>query len=125
MSDPGKEELFLELAADLTRFYTLLWQSVRAASGDASPAPLPPDQMADQIRKLWSSLLPRLEKNSIVKNKIEQEMKEGLRIAAAHQDLDAGDLNRAAVREEAAQLLTTGRVKASGLSDLVALFRRH
>ena len=124
MGEAGKEKVFLELAAELTRFYTLLWKSLQPASGENAVEQFTPDQFSEQLRQIWSSLLPRLEKNAIVKEKIEKDFNDALRIAAGHQGPGSKDEKRAAIKEEALRLMTEGRLKASGFSDLVALFRR-
>ena len=124
MSETGKETIFLELAAELTRFYTLLWKSLRPAAGEAAVEQFTPDQFSEQLRQIWSSLLPRLEKNAIVKDKLEKDFSDTRRIAADHERLGSGDPKRAALKDDASRLMTEGRLKASGFSDLVALFRR-
>lgn len=124
MDNPTKDKLFLDLAADLTRFYTVLWQSLRAAAGEPPMDQMTPAQLAGEIRQIWASLLPRLEKNSIVKGKIEKEMNDALRIAAEHEQRGSKGAIRADLKEEASRLKAEGRLKASGFSDLVALFRR-
>ncbi len=124
MNDTGKEKIFLELAAELTRFYTLLWKSLQPAAGESAVEQFTPDQFSEQLRQIWSSLLPRLEKNAIVKDKLEKDFSDARRITAEHERLGSGDLKRAAIRDEASRLMTEGRLKASGFSDLVALFRR-
>jgi len=116
MSETGKEKVFLELASELTRFYTLMWKSLQPAAGETAVDQFTPEQFSEQLRLIWSSLLPRLEKNAIVKDKLEKDFNDALRIAK--------DPKRAAVKEEALRLMTEGRLKASGFSDLVALFRR-
>ena len=124
MSETSKEKVFLELAAELTRFYTLLWKSLRPAAGESAVEQFTSDQFSEQLRQIWSSLLPRLEKNTIVKDKLEKDFKDALRIAAEHERLGSKDLKRAALKDEASRLMTEGRLKSSGFSDLVALFRR-
>lgn len=124
MSDTGKEKIFLELAAELTRFYTLLWKSLQPAAGESAVEQFTPDQFSEQLRQIWSTLLPRLEKNAIVKDKLEKDFNDALRIAAERERLGPKDAKRTAIKEEALRLMTEGRLKASGFSDLVALFRR-
>ncbi|MBI3610989.1 MAG: hypothetical protein HY204_09855 [Nitrospirae bacterium] len=124
MIETGKEKIFLDLAAELTRFYTLLWKSLQPAAGEGAVEQFTPDQFSEQLRFIWSSLLPRLEKNAIVKNKLEKDFNDALRIAAGHEKPGSKDPKRAAIKAEAARLMTEGRLKASGFSDLVALFRR-
>jgi hypothetical protein len=124
MGETGKEKVFLELASELTRFYTLLWKSLQAAAGAGAVDQFTPDQFSEQLRLIWSSLLPRLEKNAIVKDKLEKDFNDALRIAAGHARLGSKDAKGAAIKEEALRLMTEGRLKASGFSDLVALFRR-
>ncbi|MBI3811519.1 MAG: hypothetical protein HY283_04865 [Nitrospirae bacterium] len=124
MSETGKEKIFLDLAAELTRFYTLLWKSLQPAAGESAVDQFTPDQFSEQLRLIWSSLLPRLEKNAIVKDKLEKDLNDALRIAAGHEKTGSKDPKRAAIKEEAVRLMTEGRLKASGFSDLVALFRR-
>jgi hypothetical protein len=124
MNETDKQKVFLDLAAELTRFYTVLWQSLRGAAGETPMDQMTPDQLAGEIRKIWASLLPRLEKNSIVKGKIEKEMNDALRIATEHGRPGSKGGVRADMKEEASRLMAEGRLKASGFSDLVALFRR-
>ena len=124
MNDATKDKIFLDLAAELTRFYTLLWHALRTAAGEGSPGDLAPDQMRDQLRGTWASMLPRLEKNSIVKNKLEKDFNDALRMAGEHEKLGPKDKKRGALKKEAARLTNEARTKASGFSDLVALFRR-
>ena len=124
MNETGKEKVFLDLAAELTRFYTLLWKSLQPAVGERAVEQFTPDQFSEQLRQIWSSLLPRLEKNAIVKDKLEKDFNDALRIAAEREKPGPKDAKRTAIKEEASRLMTEGRLKASGFSDLVALFRR-
>ena len=124
MDNPTKDKLFLDLAADLTLFYTILWQSLRPAGGEKGMDQLSPNQFSEQLRQIWSSLLPRLEKNGIVKEKVEKDFHDALRMAAEHGKLGPRDKKRAALKNETARLMNETRTKASGFSDLVALFRR-
>src|SRR3989344_3918640 len=124
MNETGKEKIFLELSAELTRFYTLLWKSLQPAAGESAVEQFTSDQFSEQLRQIWSSLLPRLEKNAIVKDKLEKDFNDALRIAAGHHRLESKNPKGKAIKEEAARLMTEGRLKASGFSDLVALFRR-
>ena len=124
MNHSTKDQIFLDLAAELTRFYTLLWQSLRPAAGEKAAEHFTPDQISEQLRQIWSSLLPRLETNAIVKEKLQKDFGDALRIAAEHEKQRPKDQKRAALKEEAARLMNEARTKASGFSDLVALFRR-
>lgn len=123
MNEDGKEKVFLDLAAELTRFYTLLWKSLQPAAGEKAVEQFTPDQFSEQLRQIWASLLPRLEKNSIVKGKIEKEMNDALRIAAEYDRSGSKGVIRGDIKDEASRRMTEGRLKASGFSDLVALFR--
>ncbi|HUK57298.1 MAG TPA: hypothetical protein VLY20_11635 [Nitrospiria bacterium] len=124
LNDSSKDRIFLELAAELTRFYTLLWKSLQPAAGEKAVEQFTPEQFAEQLRQIWASLLPRLEKNSIVKDKLEKDFNAALRIAAEHERPQSKGAGRAKAKEEAVRLMAEGRLKASGFSDLVALFRR-
>jgi hypothetical protein len=124
MNETGKEKVFLDLAAELTRFYTLVSKSLQSAAGEKAVEQFTPDQFSEQLRQIWASLLPRLEKNPIVKDKLENDFHEALRIAAEFEKRGAKGKKDARLKKEAARLMTEGNLKASGLSDLVALFRR-
>lgn len=118
-----KEKIFLDMAAELVRFYTLLWHSLRTAAGESQPEQPSEAQVDEQIRQVWTSLLPRLETNAIVKNKFEKEYTDAVRIAAEHRNLGPKDDRRTALALEAGRLASEARLKASWYSDLVALFR--
>jgi len=124
MGDASKEKIFLDLASELTRFYTLLWKSLQPAAGETAVDQFTPDQFSEQIRLVWSSLLPRLERNPIVKDKIEKDLNDALRIASEHERPGSKASNWSALPQEASRLMTEARLKAAGFSDLVALFRR-
>ncbi len=123
MSETSKDKIFLELAAELTRFYTLLWKSLQPAAGEKAVEQFTPEQFSEQLRQIWASLLPRLEKNAIVKDKLEKDFNEAIRIAAEHERPGSKGAKREKMKEEASRLMAEGRLKASGYSDLVALFR--
>jgi hypothetical protein len=118
-----KEKIFLDMSAELVRFYTLLWHSLHAAAGEPQPEQPSEAQIDEQIRLVWSSLLPQLEKNAIVKNKIEKEYTEAVRIAAEYRKLGPKDDRRTDLEREAGRLASEARLKAAWYSDLVALFR--
>ncbi len=113
----------MDLSAELTRFYTMLWKSLQPAAGEGAVEQFSPEQFTEQLRQIWASLLPRLEKNTIVKDKVEKDFNDGLRITAEFAKAGSNDAKRAEVKDEARRLMTEGRLKASGFSDLVALFR--
>jgi hypothetical protein len=123
MNDTGKDKKYLDLTVDLTRFQTLLWQSLRAAAGEAPMDQMTPEQLDDQIRQTWTQLLPRLEKNSIVKSKMEKEYNEAVRISAEFRKLGPKDREKKALEPEASKRMIEGRQRAAAFSDLVALFR--
>jgi len=124
MDPAGKEKIFLDLAAELTRFYTLLSKSLQPAAGEKAVEQFTPDQFSEQLRQIWASLLPRLEKNAIVKDKLEKDFDGALRIVADYEKRGAKGKKDSGLKKEAVRLMTEGRLKASGFSDLVALFRR-
>jgi hypothetical protein len=124
MNESGKEKVFLDLVAELTRFYTLLSKSLQPAAGEKAVEQFTPDQFSEQLRQIWASLLPRLEKNAIVKDKFEKDFDEALRIAAEYEKGRAKGKKDVRLKKEAVRLMTEGNLKASGFSDLVALFRR-
>jgi hypothetical protein len=124
VSETTKEKIFLDLTVDLTRFYTLLWQSLRPAAGDAPMDQMTPEQLDDQIRQTWAHLLPRLEKNSVVKSKIEKEFNDAVRISAEYRKLGPKDPKKKALEQDGLRIMIEGRQKAAAFSDLVALFRR-
>ncbi|HTN44441.1 MAG TPA: hypothetical protein VMN77_11660 [Nitrospiria bacterium] len=124
MNETGKEKLFLDLAAELTRFYTLLSKSLQPAAGEKAVEQFAPDQFSEQLRQIWASLRPHLEKNAIVKDKLEKDLHEALRISSEYEKRGPKGRKDAVLKKEAARLMEEGRLKASGFSDLVALFRR-
>jgi len=123
MTESGKDKAYLDLTVDLTRFYTLLWQSLRPAAGEPAMDQMTPEQLEEQLRQTWELLSPRLEKNSIVKSKMEKEFNDAVRISAEYRK--AGSQGRKTTLEpEALKIMIEGRQKAASFSDLVALFRR-
>ncbi len=124
MDENGKDRDYLKLTVELTRFYTLLWQSLRPAAGEPPHDAATARQISDEIRRVRSSLKPLLEKNEIVKEKLEKEYHDAVRIVSEHEKPGRKDAGQAALREEAGRLMNEGRQKAAGFSDLVALFRR-
>lgn len=113
----------LDLAVDLTRFYTLVWQCLRPAAEGIS-APMSLQQFTDQIHEIWTAMVSRLEKNPIVMEKMEKEMKEALHLAADHEKPGLKDGRDETLREKALLRLNEARIKASAFSDLVAVLRR-
>jgi len=124
MDNSSRDKIFLDLTAELTRFYTLISKSLQPAAGEKAVEQFAPDQFSEQLRQIWASLRPRLEKNAIVKDKLEKDFDEALRIAAEYEKRGSKGRKDAGLRKEAVRLMEEGRLKASGFSDLVALFRR-
>jgi len=81
-----------------------------------------PEQLEEQIRQTWAQLLPRLEKNSIVKSKMEKEFNEAVRLASEYRKAGPKDRKKA-LEPDASKLMIEGRQRAAAFSDLVALFR--
>lgn len=117
MEERSKDQIFLEVAANLTRFYTFMAHSLRFIMEDTASDQITLEQVRAQLDQAWATLLPRLEHNPVMKGKLEKDYNMTLKLAG-----DSKNLNEAQ-KQEARRLHSYAREKSASLSDLVAIFR--
>ena len=123
MSEMSKDQIFLEVAANLTRFYTFMGHSLRFVSEDAASGELPLEQLESQMTQARTTLLPRIDKNPVMKNKIESDYSTTQKLTADFRNLKPNDPAREKIKQEARRLSAYAKEKSASLSDLVAIFR--
>jgi hypothetical protein len=117
MGETGKDQVLIEVAANLTRFYTFMAHALRFVTEDSDPDQITLEQVEAQLKQTWAILHPRLVKNPVMKGKLEKDYNTTLNLTG-----DRKSLNEAQ-KKEAIRLQTYAREKAASLSDLVAIFR--
>ena len=123
MGEMGKEQIFLEVAANLTRFYTFMAHSLRFMMEDAASDQITLEQVRAQLDQAWTTLLPRLERNPVMKGKLEKDYNTTLKLTRDYRNLSRDDPGHESMKQEARRLHSYAREKSASLSDLVAIFR--
>jgi hypothetical protein len=124
MEAKSKDQLFLDVAATLTKFYLFMAHSLRVVAEDTSADQLPLEMVRGQLDQAWTILLPLLEGNPVMKHKIENDYNMTLKLTGAHREMKREDPGYASLKQEAHRLGSYAREKSASLSDLVAIFRR-
>lgn len=124
MPEGTQDNVLVEIAANMGKYYSFLAQSLRALYDEAMAAQLPAELLESQIAEVRKALGPALEKNQVVKGNMEKVAEEVSRIRKAYLATGAKDPKRQALREEAQRYGAQVQEKARVISDLVGLFRR-
>lgn len=124
MPDGVQDNVLIEIAANMGKYYSFLAQSLRALYDEEMAAQLPAELLESQIAETHKALGPALGKNHVVKGNMEKVAEEVRRIREAYLATGAKDPKRQALKEEAQRYCSQVQEKARVISDLVGLFRR-
>ncbi len=124
MPEGTQDNVLVEIAANMGKYYSFLAQSLRALYDEAMAAQLPAELLESQIAEVRKALEPALGKNQVVKGNMEKVAEEVSRIRKAYLATSAKDPKRQALKEEAQRYVAQVQEKARVISDLVGLFRR-
>jgi hypothetical protein len=124
MAGTNKEQVFLEVTADLVKFYTFMAHAVRVLTESTPSGQITLQQVEGQLRETRESLAPRLANNPVVLKKIEADY---LRVSNLMEGFKRGGERNSPEREalirDGATLRAYAQEKAACFSDLVAIFR--
>ena len=123
MDEMSKDQIFLEVAANLTRFYTFMAHSLRFVTEEATQDQMALEQVRAQLDQAWATLFPRIEKNPVMKGKLEKDYNTTLKLTQDYRNLSRDDPSHEGMKQEALRLSSYAREKSASLSDLVAILR--
>ena len=124
MPEGTQDNVLIEIAANMGKYYSFLAQSLRALYDEAMAAQLPAELLESQIAEVRKAMGSALEKNQVVKGNMEKVAEEVDRIRKAYIAAGSQAGKRQALKEEAQRYGAQVQEKARVISDLVGLFRR-
>ncbi len=119
----SKDQLFLEVTANLVRFYTFTGHALRALTDESAAAQLSPGQVEAQLTSIWAALVPRLAHNPVVQKKLQCFYQETGELIRDFQRLKKDDPAFEEMTQDVIRRAGNAKEKSAVLSDLVALFR--
>ncbi|MBI5197581.1 MAG: hypothetical protein HZA19_03125 [Nitrospirae bacterium] len=117
-----KEQIFLEITADMVKFYTFIAHSMRILTEETPSGQISLKDVQDQLRNIRTVLVPRLEKNPVVMKKVETDYQKAVALIDALQKT-ASPADRGRLAADANAVRSYAQEKSGSLSDLVAIFR--
>lgn len=118
-----KNQLFLEVAADVVKFYAVMAHCLRFVMDEEVSEQMPLENVRERFQQIHAALQHRLAQNPVVRGKIEGDHLSTLKLLEAHQGAASDPARQAELREEALRLHYYARERSAALSDLVAVFR--
>jgi len=124
MPEGKPNNILIEIAANMGKYYSFLAQSLRALYDEGMAAQLPAELLETQLAEVRKALGAALENNPVVKGNMEKVAQEVDRIRQAYVAAGTQASKRQALKEEAQRYGAQVQEKARVISDLVGLFRR-
>jgi hypothetical protein len=120
----SKEELFMSVATDLVKFYALLGHALKfVTDSSAHEQPMTLEQVEAQFHGVRDSILARLERNPVMKKKVETDYYSLIRLLDQYRKSGPGKPQPKKLKQEAVDLQTYAKDRTGSFSDLVAIFR--